>query len=232
MNRLEKLILKTLNYFDDQQRPLILEEVWRFLYKLKVTRVKVLITLQKLADQGEIKYLEPYYYLEQKTFNKHLQNQESYQNKIKKANFYINLLKNLPFVRVILITNALKLENKQNSNVELLIVGQRKRLKLVKVLTEIALDLLGQKKNRWYKKDKIEIKYLISEDVLKTTRKDLKEYELAIWIGQFIPCFDKGFYQKLIQANNIEKKLPNYQAQNIKINREKAGIIEKFLKNI
>ena len=63
MNKTEKAIIKTLAFFDTLGRPLTLEEIWRFLYGDKASKLEVLLGLRKLMRMGKIFNQEPYYSL-------------------------------------------------------------------------------------------------------------------------------------------------------------------------
>ncbi len=63
MTKVEKAILKTIAFFDLNQRPLFLDEVWQFLYQTKTSQINVLIGLQNLEKKGLISKKNELYFL-------------------------------------------------------------------------------------------------------------------------------------------------------------------------
>src|SRR3989304_3499089 len=54
MIKIELSILQTLAFFDIFGRPLTLEEIWKYLYKLKASQLQVLIGLEYLQKKLKI----------------------------------------------------------------------------------------------------------------------------------------------------------------------------------
>ena len=233
MTKIEKTIIKTLAFFDVFGRPLTLNEIWLFLYKLPASKIQVLIGLKKLEKNQKVLQKKQYYCLRtgSKIIDKFLQNQDLIQKRWQKVGCVIKILRFVPFIKNISIINSLSFgTSNEASDIDLLIITKKGRFWTARVLIVFLLEIIGQNKNQWYKAGKFCLGFGFDESRLNL-EKIAKGYEVHFmyWLGVLSPVYDKGVYQKLIETNLLNNFLPNWQMPAIKINREKTGLIEKFL---
>lgn len=233
MKSIELSILKTLAFFDIFGRPLTLEEIWQFLYKLKASQLQVLIGLENLQKKLKINKKNQYNFLSKQSsmMEEFAIKQAICQRNWRKVSWVIKILKFIPFVKNISIINSLAFgTSNEDSDIDILLIAKKNRLWTARAFTVLLLEIIGQNKNKWYQAGKFCLGFAFDE-----SRLDLSEIRqeypahFAYWLANLTPVYDRGIYQKLIEGNLILQILPNWQLKRIKIFSPKAVPIEKLL---
>ena len=233
MTKIEKAILQTLAFFDIFGRPLTLEEIWKYLYKLKASQLQVLIGLEYLQKKLKINKKNHYYFLNRQPLiiaefeKRKLVCQRNWQ----KVKWVIRLLRFIPFVKNISIINSLAFgTSNENSDIDILMITKKNRLWTTRALVILLLEIIGQNKNKWYQAGKFCLGFAFDESRLnlKAIKKEYPEH-FGYWLATLTPFYDRGIYQELIKANFLVEILPNWQAKMINSDLAKSTLFEKLL---
>jgi len=213
---MEKAILKTLAYADLFDYPLKINEVQRWLVGRKASLRQVAKALSKLHKVSSIKYKGRYYFLPKRN---EIVSQRRWRRKqseiyFRKAKILSQILKAVPWIRLVGISGGLALDNaSKKDDIDLFIITTRNRLWISRLLILGLLSLTGQRRKRadYGKKisGKLCINTLLEEDKLEQTNKDIF---VAHEILQMRPLWYKGkIYEKYLSDNEwVFKFLPNW----------------------
>ncbi|MBM2820975.1 MAG: hypothetical protein HW405_735 [Candidatus Berkelbacteria bacterium] len=240
MNNIENSILKTLAFDDIFDRPLLLDEIWRFLYKTPASKLQVFMGIKTLLKKEKIqkatseKSQNIYYYLagKEKIVQKYFQNFVISQKHLKKVSWIINILRKSPFIKNISVINSLSFNTSNvDSDIDILIVAKKGKLWTARAITILLLEIMGQNKNKWYKAGKFCVGFAFDETRLNLTKiRFKKDIYFTHWLANLIPVYDQGIYKNLIEKNSwIKEELPNWEEKEVKIENSKLGILEKLL---
>jgi predicted nucleotidyltransferase len=130
--------------------------------------------------------------------------------KLKRVKKIVKILKYLPGLQFIAVTGTLASGNaREKSDLDFLVVTKQKRIFLVRLFLIIALELIGKRKKKGFRRNRVCLNYFMSEEDLKFKEKDLYS---AFEITNMIVFLDKNkIYKKIIKANSwIFKYFPNF----------------------
>jgi predicted nucleotidyltransferase len=234
MNKLQQAIRKTLAFFDLSQKPLSIDEIWHFLYRVKTSRVKVLIALENLETKGEIGRKNGLYFLagHQSILKTNKAKNTLQETCWKKVNRFAKMFAYVPFLQNVSVTGSLAAGNStEESDINILIVTRKNRKWLAKTLATMLLEAFGQNKNRWYKAGKFSIDFVLEEQDLDLTKLTFKKDTFAAYsLANLTPIVDRGGYKKLIAANDwIYQDFPNWQPKEIDSLSSRYTEVEKFI---
>ncbi len=234
MNKIEKAVLQTLTFYDILERPLILDELWHYLYRLKASKLQVFMGLKKLIEKGQVAEKDFYYFLNgrEKIAEDYSLKQEISRKRFIKSDRIIKILRFMPFIKNISVINSLSYNNsRQDSDIDILIIAKKDRLWTARALTILLLEIIGQNKNKWYKAGKFCLGFAFDETRLDLSKiKYRNDIDFTYFLANLTPVFDRGIYRELIEANSwINKELPNWEKKNYSIENSKLRIFEKLL---
>lgn len=238
MTKIEKAIIKTLTFFDIFARPLTLEEIWHFLYKIPSSKLQVLIYLRNLQKKGKIRQLADqknnYYVIFERSriIDTFLAKQKLIRERLQKVDWVVKILRLAPFVKNISVINSLSFgTSRQASDIDILLIAKKGRLWTARAFVILFLEILGQNKNKWYQANKFCLGFAFDESRLDLAKIRLKkDIYLTYWLAYLVPVFDRGIYQKFLQANPwVFEELPNWQAKATNREKSSGGILEKIL---
>lgn len=234
MSKTEKAILRTLAFFDIFSRPLTLEEIACFLYRLKASRLQILMGLEKLKKKKLIIQKEKYFVLfsGRKSIASFKKNRAMRRSRWQKVDWVKKILKYVPFVRNISVVNSLSFDaSTEDSDIDIMIVAAKNRLWTTRALVILVLEILGQNKNKWYKAGKFCLGFAFDETRLSLESLRLKnDIYLSYWLARLEPVFGRRLYNELIKQNSwIFKELPNWQAKEPTKENFKKSFLEKLL---
>lgn len=234
---MEKAILKTLIYADIFDYPLKITEIHKWLIsptslKLRwankqITLRQVEKTLKILVKSKKCQAQNGYYFLPRKAglVSKRLRRQVQSEKYLQKAKILTQILKIIPWVKLVGISGGLAVENvSKKDDIDLFIITSKNRLWISRLLILGLLSVLGQRRRRQDQGKKIAgklcINILLEEDQLEQVNKDVFT---AHEVLQMKPLWFRGnIYSKYLEDNNwVFKFLPNwlwsqYQKSNIK----------------
>lgn len=186
-------------------------------------------------------YKNGYFFLEKSKgliFTRSLRKRIS-QKKLLFAKKASNLLKKIPFIKLVAITGSLSMFNaRDDSDIDLIVVTKKKRLWTTRLLSLLLLILLGIKVRRFKdknEKNKICINMWFDESNLVWPKKD-RNFYTAHEIVQVMPLFEKNkTYQKLLNKNAWVKDFWPYAVKISKFatrEKTKKSLIGDIVENI
>lgn len=247
--QLKDSILRTLHYHDLFDYPLEQGEIHRFLIdnsELKTPtyakasagrqnskpNLKTQNLPKNLIKERKIISIDNYYCLHgrEKIINLRKEREKYSLEKIKIAKRVIQLIKLIPWIKMVGITGALAMNNsREDDDIDLLITTTKDRLWLTRFLLIIILEILSKRRRPQDKnyKNKICLNMFLDETALVFT-KEKQNLFIAHEIVQLKPIINKDFtYEKFLMANNwLRKYLPNsFKTQNFKFTTQKSYIL-------
>ncbi len=239
---LRQAILATLAYFDSlgNPYPLTLIEIKHNLFKYKANLLDIEKELNTLITEKKVREEKGFYFLfqEDDLAKSRLDRYSNYAiNHSKLARKVAFFLSMIPFLRFIGICNNLAINNvNQNSDIDFLIITDKKYIWFVKGVAFIGLSVLRLRRHGDKSAKRVCLSFFISEDNLdlKPIAKYPYDIHLAYWSAQIIPVFDEGVYQKFQKNNSWVQELipayPKYFDRSAEIKKLNSSIV--FLKKI
>lgn len=177
MTDLEKSILATLVYYDVLGRPLSGFEVFKYLIRKNLEIDKDLTIghiLGALENSPELAKLisqkNGFYFLtgRQKTVKQRIERQKIADQKWKKTKRMVKLLQMIPFIRLVVVSGSLAMDNpKKESDIDLLIVTRTGRIWTCRGLTTLFIHCLGQRRHGLLTKDRFCLNHYLTDQSLK-----------------------------------------------------------------
>lgn len=220
-DKLKKNILATIIYYDGLNYPVTIFEVWKYLIRtdyhtptLVKNDVSLSIIFKQLQAPDLAKYVEHsrgFYFLKGRSelVIKRIENGKISTGKIKKLRKIANLLKFIPFVRMVAITGALAMKNaRTQSDWDLLIVTKYGKIWTGRTLVTILLHLIKKRRHDGIVADRACLNFFVTEDTLEVITKDLFSASEYMFIT---PLFDfKTFTRFQIKNQWIKNMKPSY----------------------
>ena len=130
----------------------------------------------------------------------------------------IKLFKYFTFIKLIAVCNNLAWSNaRKQSDIDLFIITNKKRIWLVRFWSIILISLLGLRPPKEKVEDKLCLSFYTTEENLDLSKIKIsaEDIYLVFWLATLRPVYERDdFYNKLIKANSwLEKYLPHWQAQ-------------------
>lgn len=218
---MKKAILQTLSYADVFDYPLSASEVWRFLISQNAKRKtqneikKELTTNSFLVSR--ITYHDGFYSLKgrEEIFAIRKKREKWSQEKQKLAEKVAEILRKIPWIKMIGITGALAMENSdKEDDIDLLIATRRNRLWLTRLLTVFLVELVARRRRPRDRdvRDKICLNMFLDENHLAVPKNEQDLFS-SHEVCQMRPLWDKDeTYQKFLRENQWSRKfLPNWK---------------------
>lgn len=213
---MEKAVLKTLVYSDIFDYPLLAWEIHKWLIQKKTSLKEVEKSLKDLIKKNKVQKYKDFYFLKGR---RGLVKKRILREKISKSHFdQINSLskifKIIPFIKLVGVTGSLAVKNSdKDDDIDLIIVTEKNRLFLSRLLLLFLLELLGVRRKKQddprlvYKK--ICANIILDEGQLAQYNKNIY---LAHEVLQMIPLWQKGnVYSKFLEDNYwVFDFLPNW----------------------
>jgi hypothetical protein len=241
MNSLEKNIIATVVYYDILDYPLTSFEIWKYLIEdnkatenenKKYSLGDVIEELEKIQKLKSC--LDEYWGFYFLKGRKELVGQRIERNKISERKFKIveravQLLRFVPFVRMIAVTGRMAMKNaEKNSDLDFLVVLKHGKIFTGRILVTLLIHILGIRRHGNKIKDRICLNYFIEDEFLDISFRDLfasSEYSFIM------PVFGWETYQKFQNKNTWIKDYKN-NFQPDKIKNWKLLEDSKFSKNM
>lgn len=240
-------MIQALAYADVFDFPLTKEEIIRWLiFKddpvVKKPAKKVIVCLiDGLAERGKIKTDGNYFCLTGRSIDRLVvqrrQREADSFRKLRIAQRVADWLRLIPTVKMIAITGALAMNNAgTDDDIDLLIVSNRNRLWLTRLLTTVMIELTGKRRHprEGNVKDKICVNMFMDESDMAVPDFERDLY-IAHEVCQLKPLWQKeGTYTRFLTANKwVERYLPNglelsYQRVNKAYQRNFIPIIDSL----
>ncbi len=213
--KLKKAIIRVIVFFDIFNYPMTLSEIWRFI-SLKCELVEVFDILEN-GTEG-ISLQNGFYFLsgKEKNIRERLDCYNFADRKFKRAKFIVKIYKFIPWIKMIGMTNLFGSRNlKDNSDIDLFIITEDKRIWLTRFFCVGIIKLLGWRPQINNRRDKICLSFFVSLSALNLEKLRLAQDDLGFtyWLAGLTPLYDiNKTYQKLINANQwLTNSLSNWQ---------------------
>jgi len=221
IKQLKGAIVKAIAYFDMFDYPLTLVEIFKFI-NIKCELAEVLEVLEKEiqpALKGKIiGGKNGFYFLagREEIIKVRLRRYNYANRKFKRARLVARIFKFIPWIKMIAVGNLLGAQNlKDDSDIDLLIITEDKRLWLTRFFCVGIIKFLGWRPQTGQSRDKICLSFYLSYSALALAKLRLGEDDLyfTYWLANLTPLYDGGeVYQKFINNNQwIFNCLPNWQ---------------------
>ncbi|MBI2020400.1 hypothetical protein HYS94_03175 [Candidatus Daviesbacteria bacterium] len=216
---MNKAILKTLVYADIFDYPLNFFEIHKWLIGRKANLRQVEKSLGKLVQSGKCQVQSGYYFLlgRKSIVVKRKRRERQSLLYIRKVTVISQLLKIIPWIKLVGISGGLAMENaEKGDDIDLIVITAENRLWISRLLALGLLSLTGQRRTT---KDfgqkiagKICLNILLEEDCLEQKNKDL--YTAHEVLQMRVIWERDGVYSKYLSDNEwVFKFLPNWIAQ-------------------
>jgi len=212
MTDLEKSILATLAYYDVLGRPLTGWEVFRYLIKYQKP-IKLEKILDVLENNSRIGQKNGFYFLKGRTnlVKQKIARQKLADQRWKKINRVVKLLQNIPYIRLIMISGSLAMDNpRQESDTDLLVVTKAGRIWTCRGITTLFIHLLGQRRHGQLTENRFCLNHYITDQSLKIPLPSLYNAQTYVHL---IPVWqaETSLYRKFQRANRwLNKYLAFY----------------------
>ncbi|OIP23429.1 hypothetical protein COX95_02795 [bacterium CG_4_10_14_0_2_um_filter_33_32] len=215
---IKKSILETISYFDIFDYPLTTEEITNYLWKSPASLDSVRKNIRKMIG-NELGRKGEFYFLRNRDeiVKARRERQIISAGKWKKAKRIVGILRIIPFIRGIAVTQSLAINNaKEDSDIDLLIITSPKRIWIARAFTNLLLDLF--RKRRPKNKNRICPNFLIvsNKSNIKSVSIEPQDIYLAYWINTTSFLFGKKAARDFINFNSwILELLPNRKTNSV-----------------
>lgn len=239
MDETQKAIIKTLSFFSLFSYPLTKEEIFSYLWKAKIDRNELYKKLEEMRNDGVLAEKYGYYFLPDRDI---AENRRQYflesELKLKIARKAVKKISMVPFIKAIFVCNSVAFGTaEKNSDIDFFIVTAKKRLWLVRFLTNIILLIFGLRVGKNKTGNRICLSFYLNEENLdlKNIRVVPEDVYLSFWLATLLPLYDpQRIGDKIIKENRwLSELLPNFpESLSFYIKEVKNGGMKSFLKKI
>jgi len=231
---IKEAILKTVCFFDSLNFPLTLREINFYLWQNAASLEETRKNLRKMIGK-ELSRKGEYYFLKgQEDLVKTRRGREKIsKKKWKKAKRIINLLRVIPFIKGVAVTQNLALKNcKESSDADLLIITSPGKIWITRAFVNLILDIFRKRNPK--NKNRICPSFFITSNNLNIKDIALKPLDiyLVYWIKSLKPVFGSHFFYEFDAYNFwAYKSLPNAEPdfKNQLVFNPIFRILQKFL---
>lgn len=198
----QRSIGATLAYFAVMHRPLIVTEVWQWLWVESgdsCTVYDVVTALASLLAEGKVSEYHGHYALTDAHAEYVVRQQRMIlaQKKFARAKRFVAVLRCFPFVRAVAVVNTLALDYaRKEADIDLLIVAKHGRLWTVRFFVILFLKLLGVRPRPGDEEDAICVSYFLADISLDISRvnyeNDIHNYYWAATVYPVFTCREAG----------------------------------------
>lgn len=210
MEKLEQSIIKTMAFFDIFSHPLTKEEIYHWLwgYNRDINFVDFINQLECVEQFKHFEYKQGFYFLpgREEIVDKRQRRVCLVEDKMKIAVRGITKLRWVPFVRAVFVCNTLAMGSvTDKSDIDVLVVARKKRVWLVRFLSNAVLKLFGLRTGRRGQKNKICLSFFVGDDSinLSAIRIENPDIYLIYWLSQLIPIYDPDDMRMEVKKRNI-----------------------------
>ncbi|MFC1608804.1 hypothetical protein ACFL2R_02475 [Patescibacteria group bacterium] len=226
-SHLSKSIVSTICYYSALNYPLTAFEIWKFMIdrqdscsmnfgdEFEKKDYSLFDVMSELENSNELWRLignsSGYYFLkgEECLVEERIRNDKISNIKLKRLRRVVQLLRVVPFVRMILVTGRLSMKNaEQESDWDLLVVLRDRRIWIGRTLVTLLTHFIGKRRYGRKIKDRVCLNYFLTTNSLEITDKNIfssSEYMFCV------PMFDTdGYYERF--------QLKNHWIKNIRMN--------------
>ncbi|OIO52089.1 MAG: hypothetical protein CO003_00335 [Candidatus Portnoybacteria bacterium CG_4_8_14_3_um_filter_44_15] len=209
MTSLEKSILATVAYYDVLDRPLTGWEVFKYLIlKNRELAIGLKEVLTLLGNSDELdKFIgqnNGFYFLKNRgnIIAERIERQKISAQKWKKSKLAVKLLQMVPFIRLVILSGSLAMDNaKKNSDIDLLIVAKSGRIWTCRALVSLLVHLLGKRRHGALTKDRLCLNHYLTDKSLKIPFQSLYNAQTYAHLTPVLEI-ENGLYRQFQKQNN------------------------------
>lgn len=218
---MEKAVLKTLIYRDIFDYPLTIFEIHRWLISRKANLRQVEVAVGRLVKNHKCKVQNGYHFLPGRSGTVSKRAERARQSKLyfRKAFLTSQLLKLIPWIKLVGISGGLAMENAgRMDDIDLVLITSKKRLWISRLLTLGILELTGQRRkvsdSKVMAAGKVCCNLILEEDYLEQKNKNIYTVHEVL---QMKVLWQRGnIYSKYLSDNEwVFKFLPNWVGSGI-----------------
>ena len=243
MTRLEQIILATLIYYDVLKRPLTAWEVFKYLVRKRSDSdsnndINFNVILKTLEDSPKLLKLvsqkNGFYFLKNRKYliRQRIERQKQAERKWKKLKKISRLLEIIPFIRMVMISGSLALNNsKQNSDIDLLVVAKKDRIWSSRAATAFLTYVCRQYRHGQYIKNRLCLNHFITDFSLRIPCFSLynaQTYAHLVPLWQTNKSISNSFYRE----NNWLKDYLYFHSEDQYLKRVRPSAILRMIKQI
>ena len=221
MTPLEKTILATVSYCDIFDYPLTGFEIWRYLVRAQDFTLEDFSSGEVFTALSESESLQAcighkfgFYYLlgRESIVEKRLWRKKLADQKWKKLKRVFKILVLVPYVRGILISGSLAMENsKDDSDVDIIVVAQSGRIWTVRTLMTLLTFALGVRRHGEKTKDRICLNHYITDESLRIPFESIYNAQSYVHLLS-VYVEDEEMFRRFQEENIwLRKYIINYQ---------------------
>lgn len=212
---MEESILKTLIYADIFDYPVKINEIQKWLIGKKANIRQIESAIKRLNQKSKIDCLQDYYFLPKKEIlvRKRLQSKIQSRKYFKKAQILAQILRLVPWIKLVGISGGLAMDNtQQKDDIDLILITRKNRLWISRLCALGILTLTGQRRKKGELKQiagKLCLNILLEEDKLEQKNQDIF---VAHEVLQMKVLWQRnGIYRKYLEDNEwVFRFLPNW----------------------
>ncbi len=218
MNELQKNIIATICYYDVLDYPLTSFEVWRHMIaddnakkKVSSTLGEVIRMLGNTSLDHLIAQKNGFYFLHDREnlVAERMRRNRISINKLRRLRHFANIMRYMPFVRAILVTGRLAMQQAdQESDLDVLVILSGGHIWTGRAVITALLQILGVRKHGTKHRDHVCLNYYITDKALTVPTQDrfaAHEY------GWTFPLFGWKTFQEFQRANMwMQKYTPQF----------------------
>ena len=216
---MEKAILKTLIYANIFDYPLKGYEVLKWLIEEEATLIKIEKALNRLIKKKKIQIFKDYYFLKNKRqlIFKRLRRQKISKNLLLKAKILTQVLKIIPWIKLVGISGGLAVDNcNKKDDIDLFLITDVNRIWLSRFFATVIFDLLRVRRKVKMKPNQVSGKFcfytILDDDHLTQSFKDL--YTAHEVLQMTLLWARGGIYTKYLSDNDWAfEYLPNWTSK-------------------
>jgi len=201
---LTEAVFYTLAFFDIFERPLNLEEIWRYLFGwTEKDQQKIKEAIEKCE---RLDGREGYYCLlgREEILKKFEERQGRAKKWWGKTELFLRFLELLPTVKIVGVVNTLAFSSpEEGSDIDLFIVIQKGYMWSTRLFITLLLSLLRVRRHGRKIAGRFCLSFFVTEDFLNLEELQKPPYDiyLVYWLVTLKPVFDRGLYKKFVQEN-------------------------------
>lgn len=213
-SNLVESVKKTIAWFSLFNYPLTITELWQWLWSpgQDVSYQEVYF----LVQSGQINTIPPFVVMSgrESDIETRAQRYLCSVRKQRKALLATWWLSWLPWIEGVALCNSLGYQNaRDESDIDFFIITKPNTVWLTRLLSTVALQILGQRPSEDHGRDTLCFSFYISSDAMNLQPMALLETDpyLTYWVTQLNPLFGRdSIWQRFFEANSwVKKYLPN-----------------------
>lgn len=212
LSKRRKALIQTITFFDIFDFALTREEICDYMLYKQWT----LAELREFTNhEAFLVETHSHVYLKGRPLNVAVRKDKEHQARklIKKAKKHVKFMQMLPFVRTVALCNSLSFYNaERESDIDLFIITEKKRLFLARTMVWLYTQLLGLRRHGNKTKGRFCLTFFVNRDALNLEKiKFEDDIYFAFWLRLMRPLIGQKTYREFISKNPWIKEYFDYE---------------------